>query len=289
MDTLLSSLTAHEQVLRLGCFAGMLTAMMIWEAVQPFRDRGQTRARRWSINLGLVALDTVAVRVLIPLVPAALAGVAAEQGWGLLNMAEVPLWLSVLIAFFVLDLAIYAQHVVFHKVPVLWRLHRMHHTDLDFDTTTGVRFHPIEILLSIVIKLAIVLVLGAPVEAVILFEVVLNATSLFNHGNIRFSPPVDRAIRMILVTPDMHRVHHSVRREETDSNFGFNFPWWDRIFGTYRAAPKDGQEGMTIGLAEYRDPDALSFPDLLVQPFRDPPALGDQKAGGGKDSPADAA
>jgi sterol desaturase/sphingolipid hydroxylase (fatty acid hydroxylase superfamily) len=180
----------------------------------------------------------------------------------------LPWGLATLLSVLLLDLAIYAQHVLFHAVPVLWRLHRMHHADLDIDVTTGVRFHPAEIVLSMLIKLAVVGLIGAPGAAVLIFEVLLNATSMFNHSNVAMPPAVDRIVRLLVVTPDMHRVHHSIERRETNSNFGFNFPWWDRLFGTYRPQPEQGHEGMTIGIEIFRDPAELRLDRMLLQPLR---------------------
>src|SRR6185369_7583676 len=222
----------------------------------------------WSGNLGLVALDTLLVRLLIPVGAVGLALLAQERGWGVLNNVSLPGWLAVVLAFLALDFVIYLQHVMFHAVPALWRLHMVHHADLDFDTTTGVRFHTLEILLSLGIKAAAVALLGAPALAVLVFEVALNATSLFNHGNVRLPAWLDRALRLVVVTPEMHRVHHSVIPRETNSNFGFNLPWWDRLFGTYRAQPAAGHEGMTIGIAQFRDPSELRLDRMLLQPFR---------------------
>jgi sterol desaturase/sphingolipid hydroxylase (fatty acid hydroxylase superfamily) len=195
---------------------------------------------------------------------------ASERGWGLLNIFAVPGWLAFLVSLLLLDLAIYLQHVMFHAVPALWRLHRMHHADLEFDVTTGLRFHPIEILLSMALKLAIVVALGPPAIAVLVFEVLLNGTALFNHSNIRIPLGLDRILRLIVVTPDMHRVHHSIHPSETNSNFGFNLPWWDRLLGTYRAQPREGHEGMTIGIEQFRTPRDLWLDQMLIQPLRGP-------------------
>jgi sterol desaturase/sphingolipid hydroxylase (fatty acid hydroxylase superfamily) len=192
---------------------------------------------------------------------------AQKSGWGLLNSFALPYWLPVVIGVAVLDLVIYLQHVMFHTVPVLWRLHMMHHADLDFDVTTGLRFHPIEVILSMGIKLSVVVVIGPPALAVLIFEILLNTTSMFNHGNIRLPSTIDRKLRLLVVTPDMHRVHHSVTIRETNSNFGFNLPWWDRLLGTYRDQPAAGHEGMTIGLAQFRDPKRLTFLWMLALPF----------------------
>ena len=209
------------------------------------------------------------MRILVPTAAVGAALLAAGRGWGLFHLLGLRLSVAALLGFLALDLVIYAQHVLFHKVPVLWRLHRMHHADLDIDVTTGGRFHPFEILISMAVKIAVVIALGIPVVAVLLFEVVLNATSTFNHANVSMPPALDRVLRWLVVTPDMHRVHHSILRHETDSNFGFNLPWWDRLFGTYRAAPEAGHDGMTVGIPIFRDPSELRIDRLLTQPFRD--------------------
>ena len=264
-DTLL----AHEPLIRLGAFTGVLAVMALWEWLSPRRNQKIGRARRWPSNLGIVALDTVVVRLVYPAAAVGTALLAEARGWGLFQTLEAPTWLAIAASVILLDLAIYLQHVLFHAVPVLWRLHRMHHADLEFDVTTGLRFHPIEILLSIGIKLGVVTALGTPAVAVLIFEVLLNATSMFNHGNVRLPARIDRALRWIVVTSEMHRVHHSVVQRETNSNFGFNLPWWDRLFGTYRAQPAAGHEGMTIGIAQFRDPSELRLDRMLIQPFRD--------------------
>ena len=259
-----------ELVIRLSAFAGVFAVMAMWELVAPRRPWAVGRATRWPNNLGILVVDAVAVRLLIPTAAAGVALLAAERGFGLFNQIGWPAWLTGLVGFVVLDLVIYGQHVVFHHVPWLWRLHRMHHADLDIDVTTGVRFHPVEILLSMLIKIATVALLGIPAAAVVAFEVVLNATSMFNHSNVVLPPWLDRVVRLIVVTPDMHRVHHSVVRAETDSNFGFNLPWWDHLFGTYRPEPAAGHDGMTIGLPAFRDTNELRLDRLLTQPFRGP-------------------
>jgi sterol desaturase/sphingolipid hydroxylase (fatty acid hydroxylase superfamily) len=257
-----------EPIVRLGCFVGVLLLMALWEVSAPCRRLSVRRSVRWSANLGLVAIDTLAVRFLIPLGAVGVAVVSREHGWGLLNLAAVPEWLAVAAAVVALDLFIYLQHVMFHAVPLLWRLHMVHHADLDFDATTGVRFHPLEILLSMGIKMAVVALLGAPALAVVLFEILLNATSVFNHGNVRLPAGAERLLRLMVVTPEMHRVHHSIRPEETNSNFGFNLPWWDHLFGTYRGRPADGHEGMTLGLQQFREERvAVCLFRLLVLPF----------------------
>jgi sterol desaturase/sphingolipid hydroxylase (fatty acid hydroxylase superfamily) len=262
-----AALLAAEPVIRLAVFAGVLAALALWELAAPRRRQEVPRVLRWSNNLAVVAIDTLLVRFIFPLTAVAWAGFMTAQGWGLLNAVELPAWLAVIIAFVLLDLAIYAQHVAFHAVPWLWRLHRMHHADLEFDVTTGLRFHPGEILLSMAIKFLAIAILGAPVLAVLLFEVALNATSMFSHSNVRLPLGIDRWLRRIIVTPDMHRVHHSVAREETDSNYGFNLSLWDRLFRTYRAAPKAGHDGMTIGLPDFRDRRELWIDRMLAQPL----------------------
>jgi sterol desaturase/sphingolipid hydroxylase (fatty acid hydroxylase superfamily) len=258
-----------ELLIRVGAALCIFFALALWEVLAPRRAMLIGRARRWPANLGIVVLDALLVRLLIPIAAVGMAVLAAQRGWGLLNITPWPAWLEALVGFLALDLAIYAQHVAFHKVPLLWRLHRMHHADLDIDVSTGLRFHPIEIVLSMLIKIAIVVLVGVPAVAVVAFEVVLNATSMFNHSNAAMPVWLDRLVRLIVVTPDMHRVHHSVLRHETDSNFGFNLPWWDRVFGTYRSQPQAGHERMTIGLPIFRDPQELRLDRLITQPFRD--------------------
>jgi sterol desaturase/sphingolipid hydroxylase (fatty acid hydroxylase superfamily) len=262
-------LLAHEPVIRLSAFAAIFAAMALWELLAPRRLQTIGRSRRWPSNLGIVALNTLLVRLVFPTAAVGMALLAEARGWGLLHALQIPAWLGVLAAVMCLDLVIYLQHVLFHAVPALWRLHRMHHADLEFDVTTGARFHPLEILLSMVIKLGLVAALGAPAAAVLIFEVLLNATSMFNHGNVRLAPTLDRLLRLIVVTPDMHRVHHSIAPRETNSNFGFNLPWWDRLLGTYRAEPALGHEGMTIGIEQFREPRELRLDRMLLQPFRD--------------------
>lgn len=259
---------AAEPLIRLGFFAGVFAAMALWEALAPRRQQRTPRAWRWPNNLGLVVVDTVVLRILFPTAAVGFAMFAAERGWGLLNTIALQAWSKVLIAILVLDLVIYLQHVLFHTVPTLWRLHRMHHADLEFDVTTGVRFHPVEIVISMVIKISAVAALGAPPLSVLAFEVILNATSMFSHSNVRLSQSLDRVLRWIVVTPDMHRVHHSIERRETDSNFGFNLPWWDWLFGTYRPEPEAGQEAMTLGIPQFRNPRELRLDRMLLQPLR---------------------
>jgi sterol desaturase/sphingolipid hydroxylase (fatty acid hydroxylase superfamily) len=262
-------LLANEPTIRLGAFAGSLAAMALWEVVAPRRHPEIGRGRRWPHNLGLVLVDTLILRLVFPTAAVGVALVAGVRGWGLLPSLRAPAWLAVLASLFLLDLAVYLQHVLFHAVPLLWRLHRVHHADTEFDTTTGVRFHPIEILLSMALKLGVVAALGAPAVAVLIFEVLLNATALFNHGNVRLPARLDRVLRWIVVTPEMHRVHHSILARETNSNFSFNLPWWDRLFGTYCAQPEAGHDAMVIGIEQFRDPRELRLDRLLLQPFRE--------------------
>lgn len=258
----------NEASLRLAVFFGLLIGMAFWEVAAPRRPATLGRKGRWPANLGIAILDSVVVRILLPGGAVAFAAAYASSGYGLLPMLGLPDWLAFVAAVAALDLAIYFQHRLFHAVPVLWRLHRMHHSDVDLDVTSGARFHPVEILLSIAIKLGVIAVLGAPAAAVLAFEVVLNACSMFNHANVAMPAPLERALRLLLVTPDLHRIHHSRDRSETDSNFGFSVPWWDRLFGTYRAEPAQGQLGMTIGLDVFNTAQDQKLAALLVQPLR---------------------
>jgi sterol desaturase/sphingolipid hydroxylase (fatty acid hydroxylase superfamily) len=256
-----------EQTIRLLFFFGVLAFVAVWELIAPRRALTDSKRRRWFSNLSLVVIDTTVVRFLLPVLPVGMALTVQEHGWGIMNIIILPSWGKIALAVVFLDFVIYLQHTLFHFLPILWRLHRMHHTDLDIDVTTGNRFHPIEILISIGIKLAAVALIGPPVVAVVAFEVILNATSQFNHGNISIPASLDRWLRFVVVTPDMHRVHHSVIPRETNSNFGFNLPWWDRLCGTYRPQPEQGHTGMSIGLKEFRDPAKLTLGRLLIQPF----------------------
>ncbi len=267
--TLAETLFTHESEIRLGAFAGIFAAMALWELLAPRRAQAIGRIKRWPSNVGVVVLDTVLVRLVFPTAAIGIALLAEARGWGLFDALKAPTSLAVIASVVLLDLAIYLQHALFHAVPVLWRLHRMHHADLEFDVTTGARFHPLEILLSMAIKLGVVAALGTPAVAVLIFEVLLNATSMFNHGNVNLPQRFDRVLRWLVVTPDMHRVHHSAVPRETNSNFGFNLPWWDRLCGTYRAQPAAGHEAMTIGLEQFRDPRELRLDRMLLQPFRD--------------------
>ncbi len=261
-------LLAHEPVVRISIFLGVLVVMLAVEEWSPRRTRTEPRWLRWSSNLGIVVVNSVLVRLCFPVVAVGFAALVRERGFGLFNWVLGPDWVAVLASLIVLDLAIWAQHLLFHRVPMLWRLHRMHHADLDFDATTGVRFHPVEILLSMVVKLAVVALLGPPAVAVMVFEVVLNASAMFSHGNLRLPSRVERALRWLIVTPDMHRVHHSVLRAEHDSNYGFNLSVWDRLFGTYVPQPRDGHEGMAIGVSAFRTQRDLWLDRMLWQPLR---------------------
>jgi len=263
-------LLANEPTIRLAFFFGVLGALMLVEGALPRRRRAIPRLTRWTGNLGIVVVDTLLLRLVFPVVAVGFAALCEQRGWGLFNAIEVPVWLAFVASLLVLDLAIYLQHVMFHAVPALWRLHRMHHADLDFDVTTGLRFHPVEILLSMGIKIAVVAALGPPAVAVLVFEVLLNATSMFNHSNLRLPLGLDRVLRWFVVTPDMHRVHHSIHPNETNSNFGFNVPWWDRLLGTYRAQPRDGHDAMTIGIEQFRTVGDLRLDRMLIQPLRGP-------------------
>ncbi len=264
MQTILN----NETTIRLAVFLGILTAMAVLEIVSPRRRQKIPRIIRWSNNLGLVALDTALVRLVFPVAAMGFAIWCGTRGWGLFNAVETPFWLAVLVSVLALDLAIYLQHVMFHAVPALWRLHRVHHADTEFDVTTALRFHPIEILLSMGIKIAVIAALGPPAVAVLIFEVLLNGTAMFNHANLRLPAGLDAGLRLFIVTPDMHRVHHSVHPAETNSNFGFNLPWWDRLLGTYTGQPRDGHETMRIGVEQFREPREAWLDRMLIQPFR---------------------
>lgn len=267
-----------ETAIRLGAFLGVFAAMALWEVFAPRRPLALGRSWRWPNNLGVAVLDAMLLRVVLPGAAVAVAAAGAIEHWGLFNNLP-PVFdpylpraaivsLVILSSVILLDLVIYLQHVMFHAVPALWRVHRMHHADLDFDVTTGARFHPLEIVISMVIKVAAVAAIGTPAQAVVIFEVVLNATSMFNHSNVRIPLAADRRLRWLMVTPDMHRVHHSVIRAETNSNFGFNLSWWDRVLRTYRAQPERGHLGMTIGLDQFRAPAELRLDRMLLQPWR---------------------
>jgi sterol desaturase/sphingolipid hydroxylase (fatty acid hydroxylase superfamily) len=242
-----------EPGIRLGCFIGVFVAMAAWELLAPRRNLSVAKPLRWASNLGLVVVNSLLLRLVATLGAVGVAFFAEARGWGLFHNIAAPPWAAIAGSVVLLDLAIYLQHVMFHAVPLFWRLHMVHHADLDVDVTTGLRFHTVEILLSLGIKAGVVMLLGAPTAAVLIFEVLLNATSMFNHSNVRMPLGLDRLLRLLVVTPDMHRVHHSIHARETNSNFGFNLPWWDFLMGTYRSQPADGHTGMTIGLTQFRD------------------------------------
>lgn len=257
----------YEGLIRLLFFLGIFLLMALWEIFAPRRKLNTSKKVRWYSNLGMVFIDTLAVRFLLPIQAVTTALLIEDQGWGVLHNLSLPYWMAFVIGVLVLDFAIYLQHAMFHFIPTFWRLHRVHHTDLDFDVTTGVRFHPVEILLSMAIKMGVVASWGISALAVVIFEILLNAASLFNHGNVRFPRWIDRLVRLFVVTPEMHRVHHSVLIKEYNRNFGFNLPWWDRLLGTYRDQPQAGHEGMTIGLGPFRDENSLTLLRLLILPF----------------------
>ncbi|WP_414718458.1 sterol desaturase family protein [Thiothrix winogradskyi] len=263
-------LMQQEPVIRMAMMLGVLAIMATWEWVAPRRALSVSKAYRWSNNFGVIALGTLLTRLVVPAGAVGLAVFVESQGWGLLQVVNLPLWLTVLIAIVVLDFTIWAQHVMFHAIPTLWRLHRMHHADLDIDVTTGLRFHPLEILLSFGIKATVIVALGVPAVAVLLFEIILSSLAMFNHSNVRMPLAVDRVLRLLIVTPDFHRVHHSWYPHETNSNFGFNLSVWDRMMGTYRAQPDDGHDGMTIGINQFRDPKWERLDKMLIQPFVGP-------------------
>ncbi|NNE78941.1 MAG: sterol desaturase family protein [Silicimonas sp.] len=262
----------HEAAIRFGAFASLFAVFALIEAYAPRRDRVQTRKVRWITNFGLVLIDAVALRLLAIALPFLAIGAALDanaNNWGVLNQIDAPLWLTVPLTILVFDFAIWLQHLVTHKVPLLWRLHRVHHADRDIDVTTAVRFHPVEIALSMLLKIGLVYLIGPPALGILLFEVILNGTAMFNHANMRLPKRLDTILRQVLVTPDMHRVHHSDQRHEHDSNYGFALSTWDRMFGTYIPQPEKGHEDMTIGLAWQDDRPARLGWSLLL-PFRNP-------------------
>ena len=260
---------ANEKAIRMGVFFGILGLMALWEILAPRRALTVSKAVRWVNNLGIVFFNSFLVWLIFPVLAVGMASFASNQGWGIFNYFELPFWLVVIASVVIMDSVIYLQHVMVHAVPALWRLHRVHHADLDFDVTTGARFHPLEIILSMLIKFATIAVLGPPVLAVVIFEVVLNGTAMFNHSNVRLPLGIDRVLRWFVVTPDMHRVHHSVEDDEANSNFGFNLPWWDRLFGTYRDQPRAGHQAMTIGIHKYREVKQVAWlPGMLLLPFK---------------------
>lgn len=259
----------YEKEIRMGFFFGMLAIIGLWEVIAPKRALTVSKTIRWVNNLGLVFFNSFIVRLVFPVAAIGVAATAQENSWGLLNNIDLPVWAAAVLAIVIMDLVIYIQHVMMHAIPALWRLHRVHHADPDYDVTTGARFHTLEIILSMGIKFCTIVLLGPPVFAVIIFEVILNATAMFNHGNIGLPKSVDKVVRWFLVTPDMHRVHHSIEDDETNSNFGFSLPWWDRLFGTYRDQPRGGHEAMTIGIRQFKEVKDVSWiTGMLTLPFR---------------------
>lgn len=264
----MDQLPFSEASIRFAAFLGIFTTMAVLELSLPRRTPDQRKGARWRTNLAMVIVDAMALRVIFPLAAVGTAIWAEANGYGLFRSAGVPVWAAGLAGFVILDFAVWLEHVASHKIPILWRIHRMHHSDIDFDLTTALRFHPLEIVLSMFWKAAIIIALGVPVLAVLLFEIVLNGAAMFNHSNWKIPERIDAILRLFIVTPDMHRVHHSVHVRETDSNYGFNFPFWDRLFRTYTDQPRDGHLGMTIGLNEYRGDEPTGFVWSLLLPFR---------------------
>ena len=254
-----------ETQIRLTVFLGVLIMMSVLEALFPARDRVQGRTRRWGTNFGLVVIDTLAIRLLFPVIAVGVALWAQTRGWGLLNLIALPTWIKVLLAVIVLDMMIYWQHVAFHRVPLLWRLHKVHHADRDLDASSGLRFHPVEIVMSMVYKMGLVVILGAPVLAVIIFEIVLNACAVFNHANVRLPRWIERPLRLVMVTPALHRIHHSVIERETNTNYGFSVIWWDKIFKSYTDVP-EGK--LTLGLNEFQTDAPSGLIWSLIAPFK---------------------
>jgi len=258
----------NENTIRISVFVGMLLIMGLWELAAPRRAPKISKLLRWVNNLGLVFLNSLILRLIFPLAATGMAFFASEHGWGVFNYYDINPLLEIIICVIAMDFIIYLQHVLVHAVPVLWRLHRVHHADIDYDVTTGSRFHPVEIIISMLIKLATIMVLGPPVVAIIIFEVLLNGMAMFNHGNVGLPEILDKFLRVFIVTPDMHRVHHSIEDDETNSNFGFNLSCWDRIFGTYREQPRKGQLGMNIGIRDFTQPQQTTWlHGLLILPF----------------------
>ena len=258
----------REALLRLGCFGVVFVIMGVWEVLAPKRPLSVPRLQRWTSNISLLILNSLLLRLVFPAAAVGIAYTAAGAGWGLFNQLNLPYWLEVILAVLLLDLAIYLQHLMMHRVPLLWRLHRVHHADLDLDLTTGSRFHTLEIFVSMLIKSAVIFLLGPALIAVLIFEALLSGMALFNHANVRLPGIIDRLLRMLLITPDVHRVHHSILRNETNSHYGFNLSIWDRAFGTYIAQPEEGHSAMTIGIPEFRDPLQVDrLRGMLALPF----------------------
>ena len=272
MDALVDAFTqqvmANEKQIRLAIFFGVFVVMALWEIVAPRRQLTQPKSIRWLNNIGINVLNTIIIRLLFPAAAVGMAVFVQEKQWGLFHWLELSALVEVIVGLLLLDLAIYGQHVMVHYVPLFWRFHRMHHADLDLDVTSGARFHPVEIIFSMLLKFLIISLIGPPIVAVFLFEAILNGAAMFNHSNVRIPVALDRVLRWFIVTPDMHRVHHSIIVKETNSNFGFNFPWWDRLFRTYRYQPEQGQLGMTIGIDNFRDTKTCEWlPGMLKIPF----------------------
>lgn len=258
----------NEVAIRLSFFFGVFALIALWEIFAPKRELTISKLERWGNNLGLVVINTLVIRLFFPAAAVGVAAVAQESQWGLFNLVDVPVWFAIIATLVIMDFAIYFQHVMMHAVPMFWRLHRVHHADLDYDVTTGSRFHTIEIILSMAIKFVIIVLLGPPIIAVVVFEVVLNAMAMFNHGNVGLPKALDNVVRLFVVTPDMHRVHHSVDDDEANSNFGFNLSCWDRLFGTYRDQPRAGHENMVIGIHDFRDKKQVTWlTGMLALPF----------------------
>jgi sterol desaturase/sphingolipid hydroxylase (fatty acid hydroxylase superfamily) len=258
----------NEPTIRLSFFFGILIIMALWEKLAPRRQLHTSFPLRQLNNLGIAILNTVLLRSIFPVAAVGSAILAAQQGWGIFNILVLPSWLTILLSIVFLDLIIYGQHVLLHAIPIGWQIHKVHHADPDFDVTTGLRFHPIEILLSMGIKISAIWLLGIPPLAILIFEILLNATAMFNHSNISLPGILDHFARLFIVTPDMHRIHHSVIPAETNSNFGFNLTCWDFLFGTYRYEPIAGQEKMSIGLPEYQqDQRVAKLLGMLILPF----------------------
>lgn len=270
MPTTLSVAGFSEPTLRLAIFLAIFSGMALWEFLDPWRDSRLGRSVRWPANLGIFALDIIVARIVFPASAVGVAIWTQGQGLGLLPLVGLPWLMAGLLGFVLLDLLVYAQHRLFHTVPVLWRIHRMHHADTEIDVTSGIRFHPIEIVASLLLKAAAIVLLGIPPEAVLVFEIVLNGMALYNHSNVRLPERSERVLRWFVVTPEMHIIHHSTARRETDSNFGFNLALWDRMFGTYSHRPAAGYDGMVVGLDEFRDAAEHRLDRLVTQPFRTP-------------------
>jgi sterol desaturase/sphingolipid hydroxylase (fatty acid hydroxylase superfamily) len=263
----MQNISQHETAIRIGCFLVLFAVIAVAEILAPRRPLTVKRFLRWFGNWSVHLVNSLFPRLLFPILPVGMAVLWAQKGWGLLNIAPLPEAAAIIISVLAFDLVIYAQHVLFHRVHFFWRLHRMHHTDLDLDLTSALRFHPLEIVISLLIKMAVVALLGPPAIAVFVFEILLNGMAMFNHGNFRIPAWPDSLLRRIVVTPDMHRIHHSILRQESNHNFGFNLSWWDRLFGTYQTQPSAGHEGMTIGLTGFMDIRYARFWKMILNPW----------------------